>query len=248
MALTWLVLAVAAASIESNARPPGPPGKVLGLLVFSETKGYRHDAIPEGIAMMKGICAKEGWSAEFTEDSSIFEAKSLAKFDAAVFLLTTGDALEPGEEREFEAFIRKGGGYVGIHSASDTEYDWPFYGKLVGAYFESHPAIQKATVRIEDRRHSTVKHLGKSWEWTDEWYNFRANPRGSVKVLATVDESTYTGGKMEKDHPVIWCHDFSGGRAWYTALGHVKESYTDPKFVKMISEALKWASAKSKRK
>ena len=119
---------------------------------------------------------------------------------------------------------------MGIHSASDTEYDWAWYGRLVGAYFAGHPQIQRATVRIEDRGHASTEGLPATWERTDEWYNFRRNPRGNVHVLATLDEGTYSGGTMGDDHPIAWCQTIDGGRSWYTAMGHTSESYAEPLF------------------
>src|SRR5690606_7003198 len=117
-------------------------------------------------------------------------------------------------------FIMNGGGFVGIHSASDTEYGWPFYGELIGAYFAGHPDPQTGTINIEDPDHPSTRALPSQWTRFEEWYNFQANPRPSVSVLATVDESTYTGGTMGADHPIVWCREFAGGRSWYTALGH----------------------------
>ena len=145
-----------------------------------------------------------------------------------MFLSTTGDILDDRQKAAFERYIGSGGGFVGIHSASDTEYQWAWYGRLVGAYFASHPEIQRATVRIEDPSHPSTKGLPASWERTDEWYNFRNNPRGTVHVLATLDEATYSGGKMGADHPIAWCQAIDGGRSWYTAMGHTTETFSEP--------------------
>jgi cytochrome c len=137
---------------------------------------------------------------------------------------------DAGQKPAFERYIRSGGGFVGIHSASDTEYQWPWYGSLVGAYFASHPAIQRARILIENPNHPSTKGLPAVWERTDEWYNFRSNPRGAAHVLATLDESTYSGGAMGADHPIAWCQEIDGGRSWYTAMGHTAESYAEPLF------------------
>jgi type 1 glutamine amidotransferase len=131
---------------------------------------------------------------------------------------------------------------VGAHSASDTGYDWPFYGELAGTYFAGHPEIQPATVHVEDRAHPATSDLPEVWPRTDEWYNFRANPRGSVHVLATVDEGTYSGGSMGADHPIAWCREFAGGRAFYTAGGHTRESYAEPLFLAHLTGAIRWAA------
>ena len=140
--------------------------------------------------------------------------------------MTTGDVLDAAGQTAFETWIAGGGNYVGVHSAADTEYDWPFYGQLVGAYFKQHPAaIQPAAVKIEVTDHPATAGLPSAWMRTDEWYDFQTNPRATVTVLATVDESTYTGGTMGADHPIVWTHTTTGGgRALYTAMGHTMES------------------------
>ena len=134
------------------------------------------------------------------------------------------------QQAEIERYIRAGGGYVGVHSACDTEYDWPWYGQLVGAYFNHHPEIQTATVRSKIAAHPSTAGLPERWERTDEWYDFRTSPRGQVQVLLRLDEATYRGGGMGADHPIAWYHDVDGGRAWYTAGGHTAESYREPLF------------------
>jgi type 1 glutamine amidotransferase len=159
-----------------------------------------------------------------------------------VFLSTTGDVLGPPQQMAFERFIRRGGGFVGVHSATDTEYDWPFYGGLVGAYFDGHPDIQNATIQVEDQSHPTTTSLPRTWARRDEWYNFRRNPRGSVTVHATLDERTYSGGTMSPDHPIIWSQVYEGGRAWYTAGGHTVDSFSEPLFVEHLGRAILWVA------
>ena len=198
------------------------------VLVFSKTTGFRHDSIPQGIAAIDALGTEHGFAVDSTEDAARFSDAVLARYKAVVFLNTTGDVLDAGEKAAFERYIRSGGGFVGIHSASDTEYGWPWYGRLVGAWFASHPQIQPATVHIANPDHPSTKGLPTAWERTDEWYNFRSNPRGLVQVLATLDEATYSGGAMGADHPIAWCHEMDGGRSWYTAMGHTKESYAEP--------------------
>jgi cytochrome c len=166
-----------------------------------------------------------------TEDAGHFITDAtLAEYKVVVFLSTTGDVLDQEQKAAFERYIRAGGGFVGIHSASDTEYHWTWYGRLIGTWFASHPQIQHATIRIEDSNHPSTKGLPASWERIDEWYNFRTNPRSVVHVLASLDESTYSGGAMGGDHPIAWCQNVDGGRSWYTAMGHTKESYAEPRF------------------
>ena len=202
----------------------------FSVLVFSKTTGFRHDSIPQGIAALEALGAEHGFAVDRTEDAARFSDAVLARYKVVVFLNTTGNILDVGEKAAFERYIRSGGGFVGIHSASDTEYGWPWYGRLVGTWFASHPQIQRATVHIANPDHPSMKGLPLLWERTDEWYNFRSNPPGTVQVLATLDEATYSGGAMGADHPIVWCQEIDGGRSWYTAMGHTKESYAEPLF------------------
>ncbi|MDQ0765214.1 ThuA domain-containing protein [Streptomyces canus] len=211
------------------------------VLVFSKTAGFRHDSIPDGVAAVKQLGETGGFTVDATEDANAFTSRNLRRYDAVVFLSTTGDVLDPTQQRAFEGYIRHGGGYVGIHAAADTEYDWAFYGGLAGAYFQSHPAIQPATVVAEDRAHPSMSGLPPTWNRTDEWYNYRSNPRDRAHVLASLDESSYTGGTMNGDHPIAWCQDYQGGRAFYTGLGHTKESYADPAFRGHVLGGIRYA-------
>ncbi|GGL80363.1 hypothetical protein GCM10010129_24960 [Streptomyces fumigatiscleroticus] len=211
------------------------------VLVFSKTAGFRHDSIPEGIAAVRQLGASGGFTADATEDAGAFTARNLARYDAVVFLSTTGDVLNGAQQRAFEGYVRNGGGYVGVHAAADTEYDWEFYGGLAGAYFRSHPAIQPATVDVEDRAHPATSGLARTWDRTDEWYDYRTNPRQRAHVLASLDESSYTGGTMQGDHPIAWCQEYRGGRAFYTGGGHTKESYAEPAFREHLLGGIRWA-------
>jgi cytochrome c len=161
-----------------------------------------------------------------------------------VFLHTTGDVLDEAGQAALERYVAGGGGFAGVHSAADTEYDWAWYGELVGAYFASHPPVTPAVVRVEDPNHPSTAHLPAEWARADEWYAFRSNPRGRVHVLATVDESSYEPGAaaMGADHPIVCCHEIGAGRAWYTALGHTPESYADPVFREHLWNGIKSAA------
>ncbi|WP_405558408.1 ThuA domain-containing protein [Streptomyces sp. NBC_01171] len=221
------------------AAKPTETGRVL---VFSKTAGFRHDSIPDGIAAVQQLGATDGLTVDATEDATAFTTRNLRRYDAVVFLSTTGDVLDPAQQRAFEGYIRQGGGYVGVHAAADTEYDWPFYGGLAGAWFDSHPAIQPATVVVEDHAHPATAGLPGRWERTDEWYNYRSNPRERAHVLASLDESSYTGGTMDGDHPIAWCQTYQGGRAFYTGGGHTRESYADAAFRAHLLGGLRWAT------
>ena len=233
-----------AASLEEDAAiddAGAPAQKPLRIAVFSRTLGFRHDSIAAAQDALRGIAQRTKASATFTEDAAQLIAH-LPETDVVVFLMTTGDVLDAAQQTSFESFIRGGGGYVGIHSAADTEYDWPFYGEVVGAWFKDHPAVQKAKVLVDAPSHPIVAGLPMSWEREDEWYNFRENPRGKVDVLLKLDESSYTGGNMGADHPIAWSRTLGMGRTFYTGFGHTDASWTDDKVVGLVERALSWVA------
>lgn len=227
------------------------------VLVFSRTAGFRHDSIETGVDTVRQLGAAHGFGVDHSEDPAVFTPANLARYAAVLWLSTTGTVLDdPAQRSAFEQYIRAGGGYAGVHSAADSEYDWPFYGELIGAYFHSHPVfplgaeggpgVQEAGLRREADDHPATAHLPLPWVISDEFYSFRSNPRGTVRVLLNIDESTYDQdpnttniangsfligetGTMN-DHPMSWCHDRLGGRAWYTALGHSVALYGDGAF------------------
>lgn len=228
------------ASATSELGAPENAGH-FKVLVFSKTTGFRHQSIPDGIALVKQLGADNHFDVDVSEDATVFTDANLGNYRVVIFLNTTGNILDDSEKSAFERYIKKGGGFVGVHSAADTEYSWPWYGGLVGAYFKRHPAIQKATVKVEDRTHPSTSFLNPTWERTDEWYEFRADPRGQVHVLASLDESTYKGGTMG-DHPIVWCQMYDGGRSWYTGLGHTSEGYSEPEYRRHLLGGIEFAA------
>ncbi|QXD15446.1 ThuA domain-containing protein [Rhodocaloribacter litoris] len=247
--LVLAVFTVGCTSESSPARNGGegddPAAPRFAVLVFSKTAGYRHASITDGIAAIRALGQAHGFAVEATEDAAAFTDSTLARFRVVVFLNTSEDVLDEAGQEAFERYIRAGGGFAGVHAASDTEYDWPFYGGLVGAYFAGHPAIQPATVVLADTTHPSTRGLPPRWTRTDEWYNFRSNPRGRVHVLAVLDEATYEGGTMGGDHPIAWCHAYEGGRAWYTAMGHTPESYAEPAFRQHLLGGILYAAGQA---
>ena len=238
--LAGLVAAMTTAfALPSVAAAQSPKFDVL---VFSKTAGFRHDSIPVGVDRIRQLGAANRFRVDATEDATAFRANNLRKYEAVIFLSTTGNVLNNNQQAAFEGYIQDGGGFVGIHAAADTEYDWPFYGGLVGAYFNSHPAIQDATVEVADRVHPSTSHLPERWQRNDEWYDYRANPRGDVHVLATLDEATYENGAMGFDHPIAWCQQYEGGRSWYTGGGHTAQSYSEPNFQRHLLGGIRWAA------
>lgn len=213
------------------------------ILVFTRTLEYRHASIPAGVAAVRELAGSEvaGLEVDATEEQAVFTPACLSRYAAVVFLSTSGDVLDNAGKAAFEGYVRGGGGFVGVHSAAATGYGWPFYGELVGAWFDQHPEVQPATVRIEDPHHPSTAGLDPVWRHTDEWYNFRTNPWERVRVLATVDESSYAGGTMGDIHPIAWCHENLGGRAFYTALGHTVEAYRDPTFRAHLAGGVRYA-------
>jgi cytochrome c len=203
-------------------------------LVFTKTAGWRHDSIPAALEALKELADKHRFTIVHSEDAALFTEAQLRKYNAVVFLSTTGNILEPAQERAMEGYIRAGGGFVGIHSATDTERDgaWPWYGKLVGAVFKNHPNnpnVIEATVNVVHAKHPATESLPPSMRLRDEWYNFSEISKDN-KVLVTVDEKTYAGGEHGDLHPISWYKEFEGGRSFYTALGHSASQYSLPEF------------------
>lgn len=219
----------------------GPTDRQKRILVFTKTAGYRHASIPDGVAAITALAAKNQAMVDTTSNAALFSDDNLRRYDAVVFLSTTGTVLSHFQKASFERYIQSGGGYVGVHAAADCEYFWPWYGKLVGAYFESHPEIQDATL-LKGEPHASTDHLPAQWRRKDEWYNFKSsslNP--DVKVILSLDEKSYTGGKMGDKHPAAWYHEFDGGRAWYTTLGHTSESYQEEAFLTHLWKGIEYA-------
>ncbi len=250
--LVLLLASVAALAAEPNRA-----------LVFSKTAGFRHkDSIPLGNALLAQQFKAQGLEADITEDAAVFTAENLAKYRVVAFMSTTGDIMgdvlakdaskeakdanvKVAETRRaaFQAWMENGGAFVGIHAASDTEYKWPWYGKMIGGYFAGHPKIQPATLRPVIKDHPSTKHLPDEWKRKDEWYSFR-NLQPDNVVLILLDEKTYEGGKNGDYHPIAWCKDVSKGRMFYTALGHTKESFSEPDFIKHLDGGVRWVLKK----
>lgn len=244
LALTYLVTAHlllwGCASKKTDKPQPEPNTAVL---IFSKTSGFHHESIPAGIRAIRALGQAHGFQVDTTTNAQLFTAASLGRYQAVVFLSTTQDVLNEEQQRAFEQYIRGGRGFVGIHAATDTEYDWPWYGQLVGAYFNGHPAVQLATVSVPGNAHPATTGLPARWQRTDEWYNFR-NINPNLTVLATLDESTYSGGTNGPDHPIAWYHEFDGGRAFYTAGGHTNESFDEPLFRQHLLGGIQYALGK----
>jgi cytochrome c len=218
------------------------------VLIFSLTKGFHHESIPDGIAAIQKLGQENNFDVDTTTNPEMFTDSVLKQYSAVIFLCTTGDVLDYRQEAAFERYIQAGGGFVGVHSATDTEYDWGWYGRLVGAYFYDHPGIhdtfpnvQPAVLTVVDQNFIATKHLPKEWKRTDEYYSYKKMDSTDVHVLITIDENTYHGSRHIGYHPMAWYHDYDGGRAFYTELGHTKESYTEPDYVKHLLGGIQYA-------
>lgn len=225
-----------------------PSKRDINVLVFSKTEAFRHSSIPAGQAALFALSKEHGFSMDTTENANIFQEKELKNYNVIVFLNTTGDILNEAQQLEFNRWIQAGGGFVGIHAATDTEYDWPWYGKLVGAYFNGHPNdpnVREAVVRCVHKEHESTKMLPDEWTRKDEWYNYKAiNP--DITVLLNLEESTYEGGTNGDNHPIAWYHEFDGGRSWYTGGGHTDESFAEPAFLEHLWGGISYAAGEGK--
>jgi cytochrome c len=203
--------------------------------------GFRHGSIEAGIEAVKKLGLENNIAVEASEDAALFTEENLNQYAAIVFLNTTGDILNAAQQADFERYIQSGGGFVGIHAATDTEYHWPWYNGLVGAYFDGHPAVQEANMKILDKKHPSTEGLDDVWSKSDEWYNFKQiNP--NIKVLIEIDESSYEGGKHgNKQHPIAWYHEYDGGRSFYTEMGHTDETFENPTFLSHLLGGIQYA-------
>jgi PKD repeat protein/type 1 glutamine amidotransferase len=258
-----------AKAAAATSAAPAPAAAALApptydVLVFSKTTGFRHDSIGAGIRAVERLGAQYGFNVDATEDATQFNATNLAQYEAVVWMSTTSDVLNDTQQAAFEDYIQAGGGYVGVHAASDTEYTWPWYGQLVGAYFQSHPAgTPTATIDVEDKTTPSSCALPDRWERTDEWYNFQSpadpvvngggpdySPRANsnINVIASLDESTYVendGNATDDDHPIAWYQEFDGGRSFYTGGGHTQASFSEPLFRLHLLGGIQYAAGEA---
>lgn len=221
------------------------------VLLFTKMDGFHHKAVNEGVAAIRKMAEKHHFAVDWHEDSSKFSDDNLEQYDVIFFLLTTGDILNDEQQAAMEKFIQSGKGFVGVHSASDTEYDWDWYTQMVGRTFHIHPVIQTAELEVLDRDFPGTERMPDKFWWTDEFYEFGAERIDSLNYILSIDETTYDPsadwGRVEGDgmgdfHPLAWYHEYDGGRAFYTALGHVPATYSDELFLEHVYGGLMWAA------
>lgn len=212
------------------------------VLVFCKTAGFHHQSIADGIVAIQKLGAENKFDVDTTIDAEKFNYENLKQYKAIIFLSTTGDVLNDEQQEAFKKYIEAGGGYMGIHAATDCEYNWPWYGNLSGAYFGGHPSQQVAKLSIVDRKNISTKFLPNPWIRKDEWYSFKWMATG-LHVLITIDENSYNLGKLKPMgyHPMAWYHEYDGGRSFYTELGHTEESFTEPLYLKHILGGIEYA-------
>ena len=225
----------------------------INVLVFSKTVGFRHNSISSGLKMLSDLAQERKWVSTATENSDLFTPEFLKTFDVVVFLNPTMDVLNEQQQKAFESFMAKGKGFVGIHAATDCEYDWAWYGQLTGAYFKTHPRGQVGTVIFENTDHpSMVPFKGmQTYRTFDEWYSFKENPRAKVHVLARLDETSLDVETLKDDkwkmgdHPLIWYQEIGNSRSFYTVFGHTPEAFQDLKVKEHIGCAVDWVAKRN---
>ncbi len=236
--------------VFDTVKPDFPPNiGEKSVLIFSKTNSYRHESIEAGVEAIKKIGNERGWSVYHTENAAFFDYYYLKKFKVVIFLSTTGKLFTQQQKWDFIDYMHDGGGFVGIHAASDTEHNWDWYGEMLGTHFKHHtlfPQIPTAEMQIEDTTHLSTKFLPRRWRRADEWYCFKTNPRNgdSVNILATVDEKTYDTGLLKgmgNDHPIAWTNRIKKGRVFYTAIGHTAETFSEELALKHIAGGIEWA-------
>jgi type 1 glutamine amidotransferase len=224
--------------------------KKINVLVFSKTMGYRHNSISTGLKMMSDLAQERNWVLTTTENADLLTTEFLKIFDVVVFLNPTQDVLNEQQQKNFEAFMAGGKGFVGIHAAADCEYDWAWYGLLTGAFFKTHPPAQTGTVIFENTDHPTMFPFKgmETYSTFDEWYSFKENPRAKVHVLARLDETSLNEATQKDDkwkmgdHPIIWYQETGNSRSFYTVFGHTPEAFQDPKIKEHIGCAVDWVA------
>ena len=225
----------------------------INVLVFSKTLGYRHNSISTGIKMMSDLAQKRNWVMTATENADLFTPEFLKNFDVVVFLNPTADVLNDQQQKDFEAFMASGKGFVGIHAAAYCEYGWAWYGQLNGAFFKTHPPAQIGTVIFENTDHPSMAPFKgmKSYRTLDEWYSFKENPRAKVHVLARLDETSLNEATLKDDkwkmgdHPLIWYQEIGNSRSFYTVFGHTPEAFENPKIKEHIGCAVDWVAKRN---
>jgi type 1 glutamine amidotransferase len=241
------ILCMVSFAFASNAQSSG-----MKALLFTKTAGFHHESINEGVEGIRALAERHSFDLEWQVMTNVFSDEGLKKFDVVIFLNTTGDVLNDKEQAAFERYIKNGGGWVGVHAASDTEYDWEWYTKMVGMMFKIHPAQQTAYLHVDDSNFPGMGRFPEKLLWTDEWYQYQQPALSNdLHFLVSVDEKSYKpyakwgeneGKGMGDFHPISWYHNYDGGRAFYTGLGHIGAIYSDQTFLDHLYGGIYWAA------
>lgn len=225
--------------------------KQFNVLLFTKTVGWHHESIHDAVTAMRGLSARHDFAMQWHEDANRFNDDFLKDFDVVVFINTTGDIFNHDQQAAFKRFIQSGKGFVGVHAASDTEYDWEWYGKLVGHYFKIHPVNQTAMLEKIDNNFPGMQGFHNRHLWTDEFYDFHPANIENLNYILKIDESSYDPkadwGRVKSDgmgafHPLAWYHQYDGGRSFYTALGHIPGVYKEKVFLDHVYGGIYWAA------
>lgn len=251
-ALRLLLLLACAATLAPGATPP------RRVLVYTRNQVgpglYVHDNIAASVAALKKLGAENDFAVDVSDAPAAFTSGNLKRYQALVFDNTNNEILDTEEQKAaLQAYIRAGGGFVGLHSASGSMRQWPWFWSLVGGKFKRHPRLQPFTVNVKDLHDPATAHLPKSFSWTDEFYyldhlatDLHVLLAGDLTTLDDPDQKQYPGRLFGDQFPLVWRHHFDGGRAWYAALGHKPEHYSDPKLTKLILGGILWAMGEAK--
>jgi len=233
----------AAACARTPTTPTQPASQPsIRVLMLTATAGFRHDSIATAREVLTSIGPANGFAITATEDLSAFTTSNLAGFDVVMFNLTSGELpFTPEQQNALIAFVNGGKGFIGTHSATDTLYEWPDYGRLVGAYFKEHPWTQQGRVLVENASHPAAG-VRDPFTLEEEFYTFRENPRGRVQVLMSLDAASVGGSG---DFPLVWTQSFGAGRSYYNALGHFDNTWRDARFQAQIIAAIRWTGGKN---
>ena len=232
-----------APSPPASTTPATPTAAPIRVLMVTATAAFRHDSIPTARSVVAALAARSGaFALSATENLGDVNATRLASTDVLMFALTTGElAFDDTQKAAIVSFVDGGGGFIGIHSATDTLYQWPDYGRLVGAYFKEHPWTQTAAVVVEDRAHPVTAGVETPFRILEEFYTFQRNPRGTVNVLLSLDPRSVGA---DGDFPLAWAQSVGRGRSYYNALGHFDSTWNDPWFQRQLTAAIQWTAGR----
>ncbi len=224
------------------------------VLVYQKNgKGFAHDNLAASAVAIQELGKQNGFSVDVSTNPAVFADETLKNYRALIFANSNNEAFDNENQRAaFQRFIRNGGGFMGIHSSTGSERQWTYFQEMQGAKFFRHSPLQKFTVNVIETNHPSTAHLTNIWPWEDECYFF-TNVNPGIKVLLVADTAslkdpkltTAAGQKSNGAFPLAWCHEFDGGRVFYTSLGHKIGYYSDPLFRTHLLGGIQWVLGKT---